>query len=64
MNESTYHIRNWSEYNSSLKQRGYLTIWISPKAVENWMTDELTGQLYASPTYTDLAIEGSVAKIR
>ena len=57
MEKPTYHIRNWSQYNSSLKQRGYLTIWISPEAVENWTTDELTGQLCASTTYTDLAIE-------
>ena len=57
MKDPTYHIRNWSEYNSSLKQRGSLTIWVSSEAVENWTTDELTGEPGASPTYTDLAIE-------
>src|SRR5215475_4437599 len=54
---ATYHIRNWSEYNASLKQLGRLTIWVSPEAVANWTTDELTGEPGASPTYTDLAIE-------
>src|SRR5215510_1526230 len=55
--KATYRIRNWSEYNASLKQRGRLTIWVSSEAVANWTTDELTGQSGASPTYTDLAIE-------
>jgi hypothetical protein len=54
---ATYRIRNRSEYNASLKQRGSLTIWISSEAVANWTTDELTGESGASPTYTDLAIE-------
>ena len=49
--------RNWGEYNASLKQRLSGAIWISSKAVENWTTDELTGEPGASPTYTDLAIE-------
>jgi hypothetical protein len=53
----TYRIRNWSEYNASLKQRGSGAVWVSPEAVENWTTDELTGEPSASPTYTDLAIE-------
>ena len=55
--KATYRIRNWSEYNASLKQRGSLTIWVSPEAVANWTTDELTGEPGASPTYADLAIE-------
>ena len=29
MLKRTYRIRNWSEYNASLKQRGSLEIWIS-----------------------------------
>jgi Transposase DDE domain len=53
----TYRIHNRSEYNASLKQRGSLTIWVSPEAVKNWTIDELTGEPGASPTYTDLAIE-------
>ena len=55
--KATYRIRNWGQYNASLKQRGSLTIWVSPEAVENWATDELIGEPGASPTYTDLAIE-------
>jgi hypothetical protein len=55
--KATYHIRNWSEYNALLKQRGSLKIWISSEAIANWTTDELTGEPGASPTYTDLVIE-------
>lgn len=53
----TYRIRNWREYNASLRKRGSLTIWISAEAVANWTSDELTGEPGASLTYTDLAIE-------
>jgi len=30
--KSPYHIRNWSEYNSSLKQLGSGAIWVSSEA--------------------------------
>jgi IS5 family transposase len=55
--KTTYRIRNWPEYNSALKQRGSLTIWISDQAIAGWTTDLLTGGPGASPVYTDLAIE-------
>ena len=55
--KTTYRIRNWHEFNRALRQRGSLTVWISPQAIANWTTDELTGEPGASPTYTDLAIE-------
>jgi hypothetical protein len=42
--KSTFRIRNWSEYNASLKQRGSLTIWVNSDATANWTTDELTGK--------------------
>ncbi len=55
--KTAYRIRNWSEYNLALKQRGSLTVWISQDALAHWTTDELTGEPGASPTYTNLAIE-------
>jgi len=42
--KATYRIRNWSQYNSSLKKRGSLKIWISSEAIANWTTDGLTGE--------------------
>src|SRR5215510_13011163 len=56
MKKPTYRIRNRSEYNASLKKRGSLTIWVISEATANGTTIGLTGELSASPTYTDLAI--------
>jgi Transposase DDE domain len=56
-NQTTYRLRNWTDYHRALSQRGSLTIWISAEALAHWTTDALTGEPGASPTYTDLAIE-------
>ena len=56
-NKTTYRIRNWPEYDTSLRQRGSLTFWISQDLLENWTTEKKTGARGASPTYTDAAIE-------
>jgi hypothetical protein len=42
--KAPYRIRNWSEYNASLKQRGRGAIGVSSEATPNWTTDELTGE--------------------
>ena len=55
--KTAYRLRNWAEYNAALRQRGSLTIWVSPEAIAGWTTEEKTGARGASPTYTDLAIE-------
>ena len=55
--KTTYRLRNWGDYNRSLRLRGSLTVWISSAAVAHWTSTELTGEPGASPTYTDLAIE-------
>lgn len=52
-----YRIRNWAEYDTSLRRRGSLTFWISQELLDNWTTTEKTGERGASPTYTDAAIE-------
>jgi len=54
--KNKYKINNWSEYNNALKQRGNLTIWFSPEAIEQWEYSGPTqrgGQL----VYSELAIE-------
>lgn len=53
----TYRVRNWSEYNKSLVNRGNLTVWISEAAVKHWYNSEKTGKKGSSNTYSDLAIE-------
>jgi hypothetical protein len=56
-NKAHYHIRNWREYDTSLRQRGSLTFWISQELIENWTTKEKSGHRGASPTYTAAAIQ-------
>ena len=55
--KSTYRIRNWSEYNRSLVNRGNLTVWIDKEAVAGWHSVEATGKKGRTATYSDLAIE-------
>jgi Transposase DDE domain len=55
--KTQYRIRNWSEYNAALKQRGSLTFWVSEEALEQWLETEKTGERCASRTYSNTAIE-------
>jgi hypothetical protein len=52
-----YRIRNWSEYNAGLKQRGSLTFWLEESVLEQWVVEELSGKPGASVLYSDLAIQ-------
>lgn len=50
-----YKVTNWHEYNESLRQRGDVTIWLSPEVEDAWCADRRKtpgGQ----PLYSDLAI--------
>ena len=50
-----YHIRNWSEYNKALVNRGSLTIWFSNDVIEKWNAQP--SQKRGRPrTYSDEAI--------
>jgi len=50
-----YHIRNWSEYNRALVNRGSLTIWFSKESLEKWNA-EPTAQGGRPKIYSDEAI--------
>ncbi|BAY59926.1 transposase (plasmid) [Leptolyngbya boryana NIES-2135] len=52
----SYRIRNWSEYNAGLRQRGSLTFWIDESVLETWIIPKLSGKPGASVFYSDLAI--------
>lgn len=52
----SYRIRNWSEYNAALRQRGSLTFWIDEAVLEQWVIPNLSGKPGASDYYSDLAI--------
>ena len=55
--QSSYRIRNWSEYNAGLKQRGSITFWLDEAVIKQWLNEKKTGQRGASDVYSDLAIE-------
>jgi hypothetical protein len=50
-----YRIRNWSEYNAALRQRGSLTFWVSQEALDHWLSNE-PPKKGAPKTYSDIAI--------
>ena len=54
-NKKKYKVRNWREYNESLKQRGALDVWIEESVIEDWYAKP-NGKQGAQPIYTDLAI--------
>jgi hypothetical protein len=54
--KNQYRIRNWKQYNRSLKQRGSLTFWISEELVDNWEEKQKTGGRGRSPVYSRAAI--------
>lgn len=52
----TYRLRNWKQYNSSLVQRGSLTLWLSDDMIADWINREKTGKAGRSNNYSDSAI--------
>ncbi len=54
--ETTYKIRNWSEYNRALIQRGSITVWMDEKAIKNWFSSYHTCRAGRPATYSDEAI--------
>jgi hypothetical protein len=54
--KTKYRIRNWSEYNRSLRQRGSLTFWISDELLDSWIEKEESGHCGRSFIYSSAAI--------
>ena len=52
----SYRIRNWSEYNAGLKQRGSLTFWLDEAVLSTWLVEVASGGRGATQTYSDVAI--------
>ncbi len=44
-----YRVKNWSEYDAGLKQRGSLTFWVNEEVLKSWLEEEKTGKQGASP---------------
>lgn len=53
--KAQYRVRNWKDYNASLKQRGSITVWLSEDAVDKWHARS-TGKRGRPATYSDDAI--------
>jgi hypothetical protein len=51
-----YCIRNWSEYNRALIQRGSITVWIDENSIKKWLSSYHTCKAGRPQTYSDDAI--------
>ena len=54
--KTKYRVTHWAEYDQALVERGDITLWISPGAIQAW-TARPSGRRGAPQKYTDLAIE-------
>jgi hypothetical protein len=54
-----YKVSNWREYDQALQQRGSLTVWVTPEALEAW-APEKTGRRGRPTSYSDIVIETAV----
>jgi hypothetical protein len=52
-----YRTRNWPQYNSSLANRGSLTIWFDTRSRANWLNPNSSGRPGRPFLYADAAIE-------
>jgi hypothetical protein len=54
--KTAYRVKNWHEYDQSLRDRGDITLWISQDVIDTW-SPPMTGKRGAQPVYADIAIE-------
>src|SRR4029450_5821117 len=57
--KTAYRVKNWREYDQSLRDRGDITLWMSQDAIDAW-TPPMTGKRGAQPVYSDLAIQSAL----
>ena len=50
-----FKVTNWRDYDTSLRQRGSLTVWFTAEAIAVWKAEPRTTR-GGQPTYSDLAI--------
>jgi len=53
-------VRNWPEYEKSLRNRGDITVWFSEDAIAAW-TPKTSGKRGGQAVYSDVAIETSLS---
>jgi len=54
--KTKYRVRNWSDYNRSLINRGSLMFWISQELLDNWNEGQPTGERGRTVQYSDSAM--------
>ena len=54
-----YRVENWAAYDTALRRRGDLTLWVTPEAIAAW-TPPATGRRGRPSRYSDLAIEAGL----
>lgn len=54
--KTKYRVKNWSDYNQSLINRGSINFWFSDETIKNWMSSEQTGAKGRPQIYSDEAI--------
>ncbi len=54
--KTQYRVSNWSDYDQALVQRGNITLWVTPDAIDHWNAKP-TKRRGGQPKYSDLAIE-------
>ena len=57
--KSPYRIRNWCEYEASLRRRGDLTVWLSDNAIKTWRAPA-SGRPGGQRIYANIAIEAAL----
>src|SRR3954452_15517419 len=57
--KARYKIENWAEYDAALRQRGSLTVWVTPEAIAAW-APATTGRRGRPRDYSDVAIEAGL----
>jgi len=57
--KARYRVENWRAYDAALRERGSLTVWMTPEAIAAW-TPPKTGRRGRPQAYADLAVETGV----
>jgi hypothetical protein len=57
--KSQYRVRNWPEYETGLRRRGDLTVWLSDETLDAWR-ETPSGKPGGQRTYADIAIEAAL----
>ncbi|MHC6204613.1 transposase, partial [Breznakiellaceae bacterium SP9] len=52
-----YKIKNWHEYNNSLRKRGSITLFVSDDVLDEWRKIDPTIKVVGQKTYPDTIIE-------